>query len=63
MKYRVVAKEIYIQTYTVEANSKAHAKNQVVQAKTKGGYVRPDPQSLQHWGVVGPETWEVIELG
>ncbi|MBF0286335.1 MAG: hypothetical protein HQM14_00840 [SAR324 cluster bacterium] len=63
MKYRVYVKEIWIQPYIVEANSKAHAKSLVETSRTQAtATVRKEPLPSRQWGVIGPEKWEVEEL-
>ncbi len=60
MKYRVHVKEVWIQSYTVEANSKAHAKNLVEQARQRPmPQVQKDARPVQPWGVLGSESWDV----
>lgn len=61
MKYRVYVKEIWVQPYIVEANSKAHAKNLIKASRNSVGIRKEN--SRQQWGVIGPENWEVEEIG
>ncbi len=63
MKYRVYVKEIWVQPYIVEANSKAHAKSLVDGSRTQPTpNVRKDISPPRQWGVIGSEKWEVEEL-
>lgn len=63
MKYRVYVKEIWIQPYLVEANSKAHAKNLVDASRHQSlPNVRKERAHPRHWGVIGSEKWEVEEV-
>lgn len=63
MKYRVYVKEIWVQSYLVEGNSKAHAKNLVEIARKQGNpNVRKEGSGLKSWGVIGSENWEVEEV-
>lgn len=64
MKYRVYVKEIWIQSYIVDANSKAHAKNLVEASRHQTDpCVRKEESKRRQWGVVGPEKWDVEEIG
>ena len=63
MKYRVYVKEIWIQSYLVDANSKAHAKNLVDLSRHQTDpHVRKEGSQPRLWGVVGPEKWDVEEI-
>lgn len=63
MKYRVYVKEIWIQPYIVEANSKAHAKNLVDISRKQGGHnAYKETSGLRLWGAIGSENWEVKEI-
>ena len=64
MKYRVYVKEIWVQPYLVEAQSKAHAKHLVETARQHpipGVY--KEGMQPQPWGMIGAEKWEVEEVG
>ena len=64
MKYRVNVKEIWVQSYIVEANSKAHAKNLVDASRIQANpQVHKETVQPQLWGVVGSEKWDVEEIG
>ena len=63
MKYRVVVKEIWQQSYLVEAKSKAHAKTLVEQSYQRSiPQVSKQQRIAQRWGLLSNETWEVVEL-
>ena len=64
MKYRVYVKEIWIQSYIVDANSKAHAKNLVDASRNQANlHVRKETAQPRPWGVIGSEKWDVEEIG
>ncbi|MBF0278196.1 MAG: hypothetical protein HQM13_10410 [SAR324 cluster bacterium] len=64
MKYRVYVKEIWIQPYIVDANSKAHAKNLVESSRHQTTLqVRKESGQPRPWGVIGSEKWDVEEIG
>ena len=64
MKYRIYVKEIWVQSYIVDANSKAHAKNLVEAARQQPDtHVRKEAAPPRQWGVIGSEKWDVEEIG
>ena len=62
MKYRVYVKEIHVRSYTVEAQSKAHAKNLVTQSRNGQSNAARAEGGARPWGMIGPENWDVDQL-
>lgn len=62
MKYRVYVKEIWVQPYIVEANSKAHAKH-LVESLCNNPHpnIRKESVSPQRWGFIASDKWDVEE--
>ncbi|MBF0237697.1 MAG: hypothetical protein HQM12_08345 [SAR324 cluster bacterium] len=63
MKYRVYVKEIWVQPYIVEANSKAHAKRLLENLEARQNpQIKKDTTRPQYWGIIGSEKWDVEEV-